>query len=117
MGGVKTSIKASSLIEVIVASAVFMVVFLISLQTIGKITTKNDISIELIDAQNKIYAAFRAAQNEPTPAIFQYDWGNITIVKQKYKNFNDLTLLKIEVVLDRNNKKIVRYFIIRNELH
>lgn len=115
MGGVKKRINASSLIEVIVASVVFMVVFLISLQTIGKITTKSGTSIELINAQNKIYAAFRAAQDGMVPATTKYDWGSITISREKYKNFNDLMQLRIVATLDRKNKKIVRHFIIRNE--
>lgn len=111
----RTDINASSLIEAITASVVFMVVFIISLQTLGRVGTNKDISIDLIDADYRIYATFLAVRKGATSDAYRYDWGQITVIRKKYRDFNDLTELRIEATLAGNKRKIIRYFIIRNE--
>lgn len=110
-------IAASTLIEVLVASVIFLLLFAISMQTLGKITTKSSVAIEIMEAENKIAMLYRQSRGADigTSTTKEYEWGQITAATTRYKDYSDITQLTITAYINRRATKIVRCYIIENE--
>lgn len=95
----KQQLQASTLIEVIVASVLFLTILTIALHTVTSIATNRnqDYSIPQVDSRVKECLA-RYSSGEYTYGEFreQYPFGEILIVISKYEGYDSLKVIKID---------------------
>lgn len=98
----KLTLKASSLIEVIVSSVILLIAFAISMDTLVRLsTTKNDVE-DIVQMEMDVRACIK--KEDPDEETLTYAWGEIEITKKEIGN--GLTHITYSVAMDHQQKKI-----------
>lgn len=103
------ALKASTLVETIIASVIFMCVFMISLETISRLTVQEDDNTVLVEADYRIkeclreYGDGRHADGQYTR---EYGWGRIVILIHNYRSYADLQELTIIAEIESISKRL-----------
>lgn len=101
------SLPASTLVEAIVASVIFLAVFAISLNTVTRLTTGEKDYITMVEVDYAIKSCFReysGGGHLPGKYNKTYDWGEITIEINPYGNYPELQQLMISADIHNRNK-------------
>lgn len=98
----KLTLKASSLIEVIVSSVILLIAFAISMDTLVRLsTTKNDVE-DIVQMEMDVKACIKKEPIEDETIM--YGWGEIEITLQEMEN--GLTHITYSVKMANQQKKI-----------
>lgn len=102
-------LKASTLIEVIVASVIFLIIFSISLDTLTQLTTSTKDTTVYVDVNYRMNACFREYSKEDyISGEFEhsYYWGVINIKVLPYKDYPNLKFIEIKAGVN-NDRRIL----------
>lgn len=115
MDRLKCTIAGSSMIEAIVASIIFLAVFLISLSTVTGFTLRPDEGYVLLEAGRQLNACVDRYGDgtwpEDTSYEEEYGWGSIEIRITPYRDFDDIRTVAITVHLNGSRKVIEHIFL------
>lgn len=109
MGRLKQTLGGSSMIETIVASMIFLLVFTISLSTVTGLTLREDEGYALIEAERRLadcsgrYCDGTWAQGEYTE---EFDWGKITVTITDYGDYGQIRQVILRAALNNGRKKL-----------
>lgn len=108
-GGRMPRLKASTLIEAMVAAVIFLIVFAVSMQTISKLTVKDNIGVILIEADYRtkiIFNRFTGGEYVSGSYVEKFDWGEITTVVCPYRDYTTLQLIAVTATINNSDKRI-----------
>lgn len=111
------SVPALSLIEVIVASVIFLAVFMISLQMVVSLTGRqnNDAVYIVADmAIKKTYAEYVVGNINMPEYKKEYSWGNITGRLDLYGDYYGIEELTLIARLSPGSREIVYKYLIEH---
>jgi GTP-binding protein EngB required for normal cell division len=106
----KMTFRAETVIQAIIAALIFMVVFLISLDTIVRITTSNDDAYLLVDANYQIssfFAELSDGKHQNGSYTKYFPEGKLSAEISQYKHYNDLQMIVIKAEIDKIKKHII----------
>ena len=106
-----TQLKASSLLEAVVASILFMTVFTLSLETIGRITLHGEDHHTLIAMDNALQNARKEYTQQPHENISltrDFPWGTLDITLSSYQESPDLQLLRLKAE-NRHSHQVIQW--------
>lgn len=115
MGKVNLELRGASILETIVASVIFMFVFVVSVDVVSRIVTKNDNYAEVIDMEHRMELCrkeFTASDHECGKYVRESRNGVITVTLGKYKDYDRLLELDIVGEMKSTGKRIVHSHII-----
>lgn len=102
-------LKASTLLETIVASVIFLSVFTISLWTTTLLTSSTCGPGILIEVDYRLKECFRdysSAYYTNGDYVRQFGWGNIYIDISSYKNYDELRHIQLKAVIANDHKTV-----------
>jgi hypothetical protein len=105
----KYTVPGSSIVEVIVASIIFLAVFVISLSTVTGFTLRRDEGYVLLEAQRQLDDCIERYGDGTWPEDTYeetHSWGSITIRIIPYGEFDDIQTVVLTVYLDGSRKSI-----------
>lgn len=111
-------LRASTLIETMIASVIFLCVFTISLDTVSRLTLKNNDQSILVEVDYRIKQCrqeFSAKTHRQGSYIREYSWGKIIVNLKPYRNYMDLTELTITADVKNNSKRFKYKYVIEPE--
>jgi hypothetical protein len=116
----KMTLRAETVIQAIIAALIFMVVFLVSLDTIVRITTAEDDAYLLVDANYQIssfFAELSDGKHQNGSYTKYFGEGKLSAEISQYKNYPDLQIIVINAKINKIKKQIVlRHIVeIKNE--
>ena len=109
------TMPALSLIEVIVASVIFLIVFVASLHTIVSLTTlQNDATVYIAAdiAVKETYRKYTIGNIDTIKYKKEYSWGNITTELNAYDEYPWINELTIKVELSSGHREIIYRYLI-----
>lgn len=109
-------VKASTLIETIVASIIMLVAFGAAMHTATQLTVSKDDCYTLIEADYRVKACLAEyADGEHHSGTYykEYDWGKITIRVSQYRDYDYLQQIVVFAAISRSFKHIERRHIIK----
>ena len=112
----KMKFRAETLIQTIVAALIFMVVFLISIDTIVRITTSNNDAYVLVDVDYQISSFFAELADGKHPNgsyTKHFPEGKLTAEISPFKNYANLQLIIINAEVQKMKKRITFRHIIQ----
>ncbi|GHV01671.1 hypothetical protein FACS1894159_09840 [Bacteroidia bacterium] len=102
--------KASTLVETLVASVIFLVMFAISLETIVRLAVRRDDDTVYVVAEGETARLFReyasAGERLPGTTVKEYDWGTITIAIGPCRDYPRLQVVDVSATL-RSERKVI----------
>lgn len=103
-------LKASTIIEVVVASVIFMLIFCISLEMLTKINRdgRSTETLQIIMDRNEYVQQIRTSEYGYGNYMKNFDWGEIHVKIQPYKEYQLLRELNFTGVM-KNGKKLFEY--------
>lgn len=104
-------LKGSTLLEAVVAAAVFLTVFAALLELLPRLTVREDDALLCARAEYLTARAFDRYASAGGPCgtdTLRYDWGCITVRTERYRGFEDLRMLTLTARIDGSRKRIVR---------
>lgn len=116
---IRRVVVASTLIETLIASVIFLCVFMISLDTLSRLTLNKTDTRLLTEADYRIKDCFREyATGKYDCGYYQhtFDWGSIGITVKPYRDYPALRELEITADIKRSGKQI-RYRHLINNCH
>ncbi len=106
---VKLKLSGSSLLESVVASLIFLFVFVVSLSTLTGLTLRPDEGYVLLEAENALADCFRhygnGNLNEGTYTDI-FEWGEITTSITEYRNYGNIQQITMKARITGNRKVI-----------
>ncbi len=109
----KWSLKAASLVEALVASVIFLTVFMIAMSSLTNIARINCIGPAPVDVEDAVKECMEKFAEQPAPsASYEYEWGAVAIQAEQYKGVGGL--LDVTVTARAHNNRytvIYRYLI------
>ncbi len=109
MGKLKRHLPASSMIEAIVASLIFLAVFAVSLTTLTGLTLREDEGYVLLEAERALeicamrYGDGTWAENTYTDT---FAWGEITTVVSEYRDYEHIQQVSMRATLSGSRKTV-----------
>jgi hypothetical protein len=106
---VKMRLKAETLIQAIVAALIFMVIFLISLETVVRITTSQDDAYTLVDADYQIslfFAELSDGKHTYGNYVKYFSGGKLTAEISQYQEYTNLQIVTVTAELNKIKKHI-----------
>jgi hypothetical protein len=105
------TLKGSTLIETIIASVVFMCVFVISLETVSRLTVRQDGSLALVEANRRMEECFREyAGYDDGVYTREYEWGDVTVMLRPYRDYARLHEMVVTANVERKRLEL-RYVV------
>lgn len=105
-------LKGSTLVEAIVASAIFLIIFIISLNTLNKIVIAgNSDEYALIEADYNMdicYSVYAGGTFPHGKYPADYSWGTIDVEIKQYGEYTDIDEIVITATINNNHKKMIR---------
>lgn len=111
MGKLKTKLPGSSMIEAIVASLIFMIVFVASLSVITGYSLREDESYALLEAERRLSDCFdRYGDGTWAQGVYTdtFEWGVITTAIAPYDGYEGMQQVAMQARLD-GSRKIIEY--------
>ncbi len=109
MGLLKRQLPGSTIIEAIVASLIFMMVFAISLSTVTGFTLREHEGYALLEAERQLTACIDRYCGGIWPERTygeEYEWGKITIKITPYESFENMQAVTLTAWLAGSRKTI-----------
>ncbi len=110
----KMSLKGTSLVEALVASVIFLTVFLIamdSLTNIARLNLSGASPVAIEEAAGECLEKF--AEGTADKAAYSYPWGDVEIVAEPYRQADDLLDVTVRAKSKNGYTVIYRYLICR----
>ncbi len=99
------ALKGSALVEAIVAAVIFLCVFAISLETVSRLTVRQDNGMALVEAGQRMEECFREyAGRENGAYTKEYEWGEVVVRIGPYREYERLR--EIVITADTGQKKM-----------
>ena len=112
----KTTLQGASLVEALVASVIFLTVFLIamsSLINIARIKVSGPSPVEIENAVEECIAKFK---DEPDDSrSYDFDWGVVEVNAKPYETSDGVLDVTVSAKVKYGRTVIYRYIIKRNE--
>ena len=104
------TVPGNSIIEAIVASIIFMVVFLISIDMLTRIATREaDQQVLFMESEmNAVINKYQSGNYSDDIYKESFEWGDIEIIIQPYKDYSDIKKMNCKAVISKNGK-VVRH--------
>lgn len=102
-------LKGASLLEAIVAAVLFMTVFAAVMELLPRLTVRDDDTLLLAEAEYRVGLAFEKYGTGLWPNgeyAEVYDWGEITLRIESYRDFDDMQVVTITARIDGSQKRI-----------
>lgn len=113
----KRFLKAASLVEALVASVIFLTVFLIAMDSMMNIARINVSGASPVDMEEAVRECLeRFAEGSAKKASYDYMWGNIEIEAEPYKAVDDLLDVTVTAKAKNGCTVIYRYLICANSI-
>lgn len=112
----KITLKGASLVEALVASVIFLTVFLIamnSLVAISKIRISGPSPVEIEDAIEECMSMFRGESDDSCSYDFQ--WGVVEVEAKPYKTLDEVLDVTVSAKAKNGRTVIYRYIVNDNE--
>ena len=106
----KIKLRAETLIQAIIAALIFMTVFLISVDTVVRITTSNNDAYILVDVDYQISSFFAelADGKRPNGTYTKFfSEGKLSAEISQYDNYANLQLIVINAEIQKMKKRII----------
>lgn len=103
-------LRAETLIQTIVAALIFMLAFLISLDTVVRITTSNHDAYMLVDANYQISSFFNELADGKHPNgkyTKEFTSGKLYAEISQFGSYNNIQLIVITAEMEKINKQII----------
>lgn len=110
-------LRGSSLIEALVASVLFLIVFTLSLETLSRLTHRQsggEIQIAMDHTMQACEREYIHAWCQPLAVVKTYPWGTIDITLTPYGSSSELLELTLSAVSTQTRQRIQRRHIIYN---
>lgn len=117
IGGYNILVKASTIIEVVVASVIFMLIFCLSLEMLTKIhqDAKNTEALQIIMDRNDYVQMVKTGEFGYGNYLKNFDWGEISVKIQPYMKHKSLHDIHFTGKM-KNGKSLFEYrFLKENE--
>lgn len=116
MGAVNgKTLRANTLVEVLVASVIFLAVFMIGLETLSRLTVRDDEGLVFVEADWRVKECFFEFSDGLHPVgkyDKNYDWGEIQVTIAPYRDYRNLQELTLAATILQNRKRIEYKYII-----
>lgn len=93
--------QGATVLEVIVSSIIFLVIFILSLETTVKITSREPLRgyeyLLAVDEVHKIRDRYIAEEYYPGEFMEEYDWGTVRITIGTYQPYPDIGRIDLEL--------------------
>lgn len=102
-------LRAASLLEAIVAAVLFLTVFAGVMELVPRLTVRDDDALLVAEAEYRVSRAFdKYASGVWPPGEYaeRYDWGDVAIRVEPYRDFSDVQVLTITARIDGSRKRI-----------
>lgn len=103
-------LRAASLVEAVVAAAVLLIAFMAAMELLPRLTLRGDDALAVAEAEYRAMCAFDKYGSGVWPAgmyVERYGGGEATVCVERYRQYNDVQLITIEVRIDGSRKRIV----------
>lgn len=111
-------LKASTLIEVVTASVIFLIVLTASLSILARLPVGEEESRALIEADS-VFALTLDELSDGAHPDGDYDashlWGEINATLQPYDDYPDLQQLTLTATITNSHKRIHRSYVIERQ--
>ncbi|MDR2293310.1 MAG: hypothetical protein LBE11_07545 [Prevotellaceae bacterium] len=114
----KMTFRAETVIQTIIAALIFMLVFLISLDTVVRITTSENDAYLLVDANYQMSAFFAElsdGKHQNGNYTKYFEEGKLSAEISQYKNYPDLQIIVVNAEVSKIKKHIVLRHIVKIE--
>lgn len=104
-------LKGASLLEAMVAAAVFLTVFAAVMELLPRLAVREDDALLLAEAEYAAAQAFDRYASEQRPCgdyAERCAWGCITVRVERYGACEELRIVTVEARIDGSRKRIVR---------
>lgn len=112
----RKTLKGASLVEALVASVIFLTVFLIamsSLINIARIKVSGPSPVEIEDAVEECIARFKYESDNSRS--YDFEWGVVEVDAKPYETFAEVFDVTVSAKVKNGMTVIYRYVIKRNE--
>ncbi|MDR1347621.1 MAG: hypothetical protein LBJ63_04205 [Prevotellaceae bacterium] len=116
----KLVFRAETVIQAVIAALIFMVIFIVSLDTVTKITVSHDDAYVLVDADYQISAFFaELADGRHQNGNYEkyFSGGKLSAEISQYKDYIDLQIIVINAEIYGMKKHIVFRHIIETDIN
>ncbi|MDR1199874.1 MAG: hypothetical protein LBK94_12845 [Prevotellaceae bacterium] len=106
----KVIFRAETVIQAVIAALIFMVIFLVSLDTVTRITVSQDDAYTLVDADYQISAFFsELSDGKHRNGNYEkyFSGGKLSAEISQYKDYHDLQIIVINAEIYGMKKRIV----------
>ncbi|MDR1671294.1 MAG: hypothetical protein LBR57_02120 [Alistipes sp.] len=100
-------LKGSSMLEAIVASLIFLLVFAISLSTLTRLSLRDDEGIALLEAERALTDCF-ARHSTRLPGIYTdtFEWGEVTTTIATYGDYAGIRQVALTATITGSRKTL-----------
>lgn len=108
----KKTLKGASLVEALVASVLFLTVFLIamsSLMTIARITVSGPSPVEMEESVKEGLDRFKKGTGNS--GSWNFRWGVVEVEAEPYRTADDVTAVTVTAKADNGRTIVYRYLI------
>ena len=112
----KTTLQGASLVEALVASVIFLTIFLIamsSLVNIARIKVSGPSPVEIEDAVEECIDKFK--DESDNSRSYDFEWGVVDVVAKPYETFAEVFDVTVSAKVKYGRTVIYRYIVKRNE--
>lgn len=102
-------LRGATLLEAIVAAVLFLTVFAAAMELLPRLTVRDDDALLVAEAEYRVSRAFdKYASGVWPPGEYaeRYDWGDVVIRVEPYRDFSDVQVLTITARIDGSRKRI-----------
>lgn len=119
MGGVMSGkcragrrmLRGTSLLEAVVASAVFLTIFTLTISILPQLIVHEDDASLVVEAEYRVEEAFGRYETGVWPCgeyVERYEWGEVTVRVERHRDFSDVRHVSVTARIEGNRKRIVR---------
>lgn len=108
-------LKGASLLEAVVASVLFLIVFLTTMELLPRMTVRDDEGVWAVEADYRMMRAFDKYATGLWPAgeyAEEYAWGNVIVKIAPYRTLDDLQTVEVTARVNGVRRRIVHRQII-----
>lgn len=108
--GLLAKVQASTLLETIVASVIFMIIFVMAMDTMTRIAVSNQKDGEYLLIESSFNKCTREIKNKELAVgtdVYMFKWGRIDVTVSPYTE--KLFLVEMNAVTDRKREVSYRY--------
>lgn len=102
-------LRGATLLEAIVAAVLFLTVFAAAMELLPRLTVRDDDALLVVEAEYRVGWVFDKYASGLWPAgeyAETYDWGDVAIRVEPYRDFSDVQVLTITARIDGSRKRI-----------